>query len=240
MKFLEKVKGWNKKTVAKVVGALFVGMFMGAMSTPLCSDSAHEGVEKKVSTLETSITKKDEEIKTQKSEIQTLSAKVEDAQPWFKMGEEEQRKIDEENKRIEAEKKAEEERKAEEARIAEEKRLEEERIAKENAEKNKYETGITYDQLARTPDDYMAKLCKFKGKVIQVMEGDGVTQIRLAVGGDYDKVVLAEFSKDTVSTRVLKDDNITIYGMSMGLFTYTSTMGGEITIPSMLVSKIDQ
>ena len=29
-------------------------------------------------------------------------------------------------------------------------------------------------------------------------------------------------------------------GLSAGLLTYTSTMGGEITIPSMLIQKIDQ
>ena len=44
----------------------------------------------------------------------------------------------------------------------------------------------------------------------------------------------------TVSSRVLKDDYITVYGLSAGLITYTSTLGGNITIPSMAVSKIDQ
>lgn len=44
------------------------------------------------------------------------------------MQEEEQRKIEEYNARIEAEKQA-----------------KEERIVKENAEKNKYETGVTYN-----------------------------------------------------------------------------------------------
>ncbi|MBJ8007707.1 hypothetical protein JDS88_16425 [Bacillus cereus] len=44
------------------------------------------------------------------------------------------------------------------------------------------------------------------------MEGRNETQLRIAVNGDYDK------------------------GLHI---TYKSTMGGEISIPAMLVEKID-
>ena len=103
-----------------------------------------------------------------------------------------------------------------------------------------YETGISYDQLARTPDDYLSKKVKFSGKVIQVMEGDTSTQIRLAVNDDYDTVLLAEYSKSIVSSRILEDDHITIYGTSVGTISYKSTLGGTITIPGVYVDKIDQ
>lgn len=240
MSFMEKIKSFNKKTVYSVLGGVVLGIFIGIVMSPTCSDTSHDGIKEKNKELTADVATLKSDVTSKNAEIETLNAKINQAKPWFDMKEEEQRKIAEENARIEAEKKAEEERKAEEARKAEEKRLEEERIAKENAEKNKYETGITYEQLARTPDDYMAKLCKFKGEVIQVIEGDNSTQIRFAVGGNYDKVILAEFTKDTVSSRILEDDYITIYGMSMGLITYESTMGGNITIPSILVEKIDQ
>ena len=72
------------------------------------------------------------------------------------------------------------------------------------------------------------------------MEGNGEIQIRLAVGGDYDKIIYGVYDSSIVSSRVLEDDNITIMGLSAGLLTYQSTMGGEITIPSMLIEKIDQ
>lgn len=71
------------------------------------------------------------------------------------------------------------------------------------------------------------------------MEGSLLNQIRLAVNGDYDKVILLTYSKNSVNTRILEDDIITVYGLSTGLKTYTSTIGKEITIPSVLVSKID-
>lgn len=53
---------------------------------------------------------------------------------------------------------------------------------REKEEKAGYETGITYDQLARTPDEYIGDNIKFSGKVIQVMKGDGTTEIRFATG----------------------------------------------------------
>ena len=48
------------------------------------------------------------------------------------------------------------------------------------------------------------------------------------------------YQKDIVSSRVLEDDYITIYGVSEGLYTYQSTMGGKITVPLIYVEKIDQ
>ena len=143
--------------------------------------------------------------------------------------EQEKAQIEEE----EAAKKAAEEEEA--ARIAEE-----ERLAREEEEAKGYETGLTYDELARTPDDYLGKKVKFYGKVVQVMEGDGKVQIRLAVDDDYDTILYCEYQSDIVSSRVLEDDEITIYGISAGLLTYQSTMGGNITIPAVLVEKIDQ
>lgn len=99
-----------------------------------------------------------------------------------------------------------------------------------------YETGITYDNLARTPDNYVGKKVKFRGKVVQVMEGTDSTQIRLAVNSDYDTILYCTVPKaKTANLRILEDDIITIFGVSQGLLTYTSTLGGQITIPSVSV-----
>lgn len=219
MKFKEMMK--NKKVVSSIV-LLIIGAFIGSASAPLCSDNNHEGVATKIERLESEIKEKD-------TEIETLNTKIDSAKPWFEMKAEEQKAIEEENARLKAEEEAKKKAEEEEAR----------RLAEEE-EKKGYDTGITYNQLARTPDDYKGKKVKFKGKVIQVMEGDGEVQIRLAVGGNYDNVIYGVYSSDLVSSRVLEDDYITIMGLSAGLLTYTSTMGGEITIPSMLIQKIDQ
>lgn len=119
-------------------------------------------------------------------------------------------------------------------------KIDEANAAKAAEEAKGYETGITYDQLARTPDDFIGKKVKFYGKVVQVIEGKGKTQIRLAVNDNYDTVLFCEYPSDIVSSRVLEDDHITVYGGSMGTISYQSTMGGTITIPSVYVLKIDQ
>lgn len=119
-------------------------------------------------------------------------------------------------------------------------KIDEANAAKAAEEAKGYETGITYDQLARTPDDYKNQKVKFYGKVLQVIEGNTFVQIRLAVNDDYDTVILGQYDKSIVSSRILEDDHITIYGSSIGTTTYKSTMGGNITIPAVLVEKIDQ
>lgn len=113
-----------------------------------------------------------------------------------------------------------------------------EQAAKEEAERIGYETGITYDQLARTPNDFEGKKAKFSGKVVQVMEGDGETQLRIAVDDNYDTILFVAYESDIISSRVLEDDYITVSGESLGLITYQSTMGGDISIPAMEVKVI--
>ncbi len=71
------------------------------------------------------------------------------------------------------------------------------------------------------------------------MEGDKDNQIRLAVSGDYDKMILIEYPKNLLESRILEEDYITVYGKNLGTITYESTMGGNITIPSMLADRID-
>ena len=133
---------------------------------------------------------------------------------------------------------------AEAEKAAAEKAAKEEKEAAEKAaaeaEKAKgYETGITYDQLARNPDDYKGKLVKFSGKVLQVMEGGSEHKIRLAVNSDYDTVILVGYDPTIISSRILDDDKITIYGTSAGVYSYESTGGATITIPAVLADKIE-
>ncbi|WP_279235026.1 toxin regulator [Romboutsia faecis] len=206
------IKRLLKKTAFLIAG-IVIGFILGVIGSVGVSDEYENTINE--------LTTKNEEqssiIQDKDEEIETLKNKVADAEPWFAMKEDEQKAIEEENAR-----KAEEERKAAEAK-----------------EKQGYNTGITYKQLARTPDDYVGEKVKFKGKVVQVMEGDGETQIRLAVDGNYDNIIYGAYDSSIVSSRVLEDDYITIMGVSEGLLTYTSTMGGDITIPSVLVQKID-
>lgn len=98
---------------------------------------------------------------------------------------------------------------------------------------------VDYKELARNPDQYIGKSLTYSGKVIQVIEGDTEVQHRIAVNNDYDSVIYVSYPKNMVSSRVLEDDYVTIYGMSMGLLSYQSTMGGKITIPSVYLDRIE-
>jgi len=140
--------------------------------------------------------------------------------------------------------KAEQDRQAKEQLLAQEKEKAAaeaaKKLAKAEAEEKKgYETGITYKQLARTPDDYEGKKVKFSGKVIQVIEGDSEVNLRVAVNSNYSNVIFVYYPSSLTKVRVLEDDNVNLYGVSEGLYTYQSTMGGNITIPLIKVEKID-
>lgn len=187
--------------------------------------------------LEQNLAEKSSEVDAINEEYQAYQKKM---KPYEKLSvaEAEAKTAEAEQKKAEAEraKKEQEESEAAAAAAAES----EAAAAAAEEEAKGYETGITYDQLARTPDDYKGKKVKFSGKVLQVVEGDEEIQIRLAVNQDYDTILYCGYDPSIVSSRVLEDDVITIYGTSLGLYSYTSTMGGKITIPSIYIDRIDQ
>lgn len=246
MKFLEKIKEIDRKQAGIIIGSVIGGLFLGILFSPQCSKPSHEGIDSKVTTLEIEQTKDANTIESQKkmiesleTEVAELEEKVDSAQPWFTMKEEEQKKIEEANKKAEAERQAqfEAERKKEEEE--QKKKEEAERKAAEEKEKNKYNTGITYDNLARSPEQYNGEYVKFKGKVLQVLEENGTSQIRLAINSDYDQVILVGYRSAILDIKLLEDDVVTIYGVSQGDVTYTSTIGKPITLPMVLAEKID-
>lgn len=102
-----------------------------------------------------------------------------------------------------------------------------------------YKTGITFDNISRNPKDYEGKLVYFTGEVVQLMEGDDENQIRLAVDGDYDNMILIGYNPEITTSRILEDDNIEIYGVSVGIFQYESVLGQTISIPAVYVDKIN-
>ncbi|MFD1385984.1 toxin regulator [Oceanobacillus oncorhynchi subsp. oncorhynchi] len=231
----------NKKMWGLVIVFILLILFVVNTTTTAKSKNTEiEAKEEELTELKNKLEENENTIEEMNSTIVTLEEKVEEAEPWFELSEkEQQRKIEEEEAKAEEEAAAAEaEAKKKEEEEAKEKE-EAEKAAEEEAKKG-YDTGITYDQLARTPDDYVGEKVKFSGKVVQVMEGEDSTQIRFAVNDDYDLMLYAEFDSSIVESRILEDDQITIMGLSGGLLTYESTMGGNITIPSLLIEKIEQ
>ena len=134
---------------------------------------------------------------------------------------------------------------------------EEERLAKEKEEEERLEqaaieaeeewqeeldnarTDVTYDNLMRTPDDYLGQVVQLSGTVLQTITGDGVVQQRVALYDDYDQIVLIEYSEDLPEVRLLDDDYITFTGVSFGTIEYETVLGATLEIPSILVDRIN-
>ena len=139
----------------------------------------------------------------------------------------------------------------------EEESLAEERLAKEKEEEERLEqaaieaeeewqeeldnarTDVTYDNLMRTPDDYLGQVVQLSGTVLQTITGDGVVQQRVALYDDYDQIVLIEYSEDLPEVRLLDDDYITFTGVSLGTIEYETVLGATLEIPSILVDRIN-
>src|SRR5665648_177747 len=102
---------------------------------------------------------------------------------------------------------------------------------------------IAYKELARNPDTYNGTNVIFTGQVIQVQESGDLVNLRVNVTKNtygYEDTVLIQYDKSIISGRVLDDDVITFSGMSMGLLTYKTVMGAEMTIPQVLVTAISR
>lgn len=102
------------------------------------------------------------------------------------------------------------------------------------------DSSITFDNLSRNPDDFFGSGVVFTGKIIQVIEGKNETDYRIAIGNDYNKVMLIAIEKESlvIKERLLENDIIRFQGISMGLYTYTSGMNIKITVPLVVVTKI--
>lgn len=165
-----------------------------------------------------------------------LSRKVETAKDYLDLDSTEKElvdaKIKEVNEATETQK-AEEKAKREEEEKAK-KAAEEE--AKRQAEAHKYETGLTWEQIAR--ENKVGALGKFEGKIIQVMNNGSWTSYRIAINGDYDQIMYVEDTLNRATETLLEDDYVYFKGMSEGTTTYTTVMGAKVTIPTFMVDEI--
>ena len=101
-----------------------------------------------------------------------------------------------------------------------------------------FRSDVSYDEIARHPNDYDGELLTFSGEVAQVIESDGMTELRIAVDGDYDDIIYGIYDNRILDSRLLEDDKIQFYGESCGIISYQSTLGATISIASISIYKI--
>lgn len=121
----------------------------------------------------------------------------------------------------------------------EEERKAQEEAARREEEAKGYETGITYEDISRSPDKYKGEKVKFTGRVLQlVAEGTYSNEIRMSTDGNYDDVIFISYDPGKLDVRVLEDDNITVCGKFSKMYTYTTVLGSSVTVPLVYVDII--
>lgn len=104
---------------------------------------------------------------------------------------------------------------------------------------------VTYKDIARNPNKQVGKNAIFTGKVIQVEYNAWNVIMRVNVTKNeyfdlYDDTMYVEYSlKPSNEDRILESDIITMYGTVMGLKTYETIFGEQVTIPYLIAEYID-
>ena len=98
----------------------------------------------------------------------------------------------------------------------------------------------SYEDILRYPAQYNGDRMRIFGKVLQKqVSGNRVTlRVGTAGYGYYDKVFYIEYTNDGTFPSIIEDDKVTIYGICKGTKTYTTIMGGSVTIPLLQPEKI--
>jgi hypothetical protein len=98
-------------------------------------------------------------------------------------------------------------------------------------------TTIPFKKLNKNADEYKGTYVKYTGKLIQVMASDGQEEYRLALDKYYNQVIYVVYYG---KTDFVEDDKVTVIGTIIGAYTYESTAGYKITVPSMVADSVSK
>ena len=235
----------SRITILMVCFAMISILFTGCSNDDELNKlkAENETLTKEIQELKENEIKNEENKAKVEAKNEELNKKVSTAEEYLSLNSSEKELVD---AKIEEVKKATEEEKArlkaeEEAKKAEEEaKKEAEEQAKKEAEAQKYNTGLTYEDIARNPTENAMKLVTFSGRIVQVMKADGYTQYRMAIDDNYDQIVLIEVDNELLSNgNILEDDYITIKGTFVMEHTYQTVMGAQKTIPAIVVDEFN-
>lgn len=133
---------------------------------------------------------------------------------------------------------AEEKRKAEQE--AEAKKKQEEDIARKEQEETEFKASCqtyTFEQMARNPENFKGTNVKVVGEVVQALYGSSGVDLRVNITKQgnystyYTDTIYVVYYPENGEDKILEDDIVTIYGTSQGDYSYTSTIGSQVTLP---------
>ncbi len=97
----------------------------------------------------------------------------------------------------------------------------------------------TFEQIARNPQNFKGTNVKLTGEVVQVMTDSYSTNLRVNITKKgsystyYTDTIYVVYHPKKGEDKILKDDIITIYGISQGDCSYKTVMGSEATLPNV-------
>lgn len=101
---------------------------------------------------------------------------------------------------------------------------------------------VLYNDVARNPDIYDGKKVLFSGTVIQVSEdaldlfSTNSVDFRVETS---DGIWYVSYNRPEGESRILEGDYITCYGECDGVTTYISVLGGNVTVPKLIMKYHD-
>ena len=101
---------------------------------------------------------------------------------------------------------------------------------------------VSYDDVARNPDNYDGEKVMFSGTVIQVSED--ALDLFSTNSVDFrvettDGIWYVSYNRPEGESRILEGDYITCYGECDGVTTYISVLGGNVTVPKLIMKYHD-
>lgn len=98
--------------------------------------------------------------------------------------------------------------------------------------------------MARNLDKFKGTNVKLTGEVIQVLYSSYSVNLRVNITKTgtystyYTDTIYVTYYPSNGEDKILEDDIITIYGSSLGDYTYTSILGSSVTLPHILAEYV--
>lgn len=107
-------------------------------------------------------------------------------------------------------------------------------------DKSTYTYDTTYEMLVRTPNDFLDSSVKFTGTISQIVGYDDEYDcFRMNVDDNSEYNLLVVYPKNIIDFNLLVNDNVTIYGGFIGMYTYETVLSNEITVPCVQAIMMD-
>lgn len=107
------------------------------------------------------------------------------------------------------------------------------------AETPKVYQQLEYKEIARQKDGMVGNHIYLEGKVVQVTSSWGNIALRVAKYNNSNEIFYITIAKDKMVFNLLEDDYVIIEGTLVGLKSYKSIFGAQITLPGIEADIIE-